>query len=238
MSEHVPNFDSIVEKYLGKKDEYKENSFLLPRNPFNCCIVGMTGTGKTNLLFALMFKHMDFDEVVVVARDLEEDKYQFLRMIFDEIMEKEQLKEPIYTEYSDLSDLPEIDTLPHDGKTKLYIFDDLVNLSLKRQKKIYDYFIMGRKRGISNFYLAQYFTPTPKEIRMQCQMTILFQQKPRDVLTIHQAIGKNLIDDIHEFRKYWNYCHQGKNDFMTIVEVAPHPNLRLRKNLDEYIILE
>ena len=47
-------------------------------HPYKILIVGVSGSGKTNILLNLINNQPDFDKVYLYAKDSYEDKYQFL----------------------------------------------------------------------------------------------------------------------------------------------------------------
>ena len=56
--------------------------------------------------------------------------------------------------------------LPYEDNQKIVIFDDYV--CEKNQKEIIDYFIQGRHKNCSVFYLSQSVYKTPRDIRLNC----------------------------------------------------------------------
>jgi hypothetical protein len=234
----IINFDPIIEKTLGGKVNYYHNDPLLPANPFRAIIAGPSGYGKTNLLLNLLINYLKYDIIVLVAKDLHEEKYQFLARIMEEVenhisrLIKTHVK--LFFSFDNLEALPKVTEWPSEikDKTKIIIFDDFINE--KHQEKIDDYYIMGRKQGFTCFYLAQRYSEIPKQIRTNSSFFIFFFQKPRDVEGIFRDIGSSVADSLPDFRKLFNHCTQEPNSFMIINNNAK-PGKKVRKGLDEFI---
>lgn len=122
--------------------------------PFRMLIIGPSGSMKTNAVIDL-FKNTNntWTKIIVCCKSKEEPLYQFMDM-----------KIPI-TFYEGVSAIPSIEDLELDKKDQtLIIFDDLV--AEKNQKPMLDYFLRGRKFGISMVYIAQSYYSIPKFIRI------------------------------------------------------------------------
>ena len=224
----IDNYDELVKKTLGNDVKFKKNKYFLPKNPFHSLLIGSTGSGKTSLLLNMLLKWMKFDKVIVCAKMNEEDKYQFLEKFFNDVAK--HTKQPVsnfFETYNNLNDLPDVSTYENDGTTKIIIFDDMVNE--KDQNKILDYFIAGRKKGFSCFYLSQRFTNVPKVIRNNCHFYVIYNQRPKEVNIIHQDLVGDM--DLKTFRKVFNICASQKYSFLVIDMTLP-VELKYRKGFD------
>lgn len=226
------NFDDIVKEQLGKSIEYKKNEWFLPKNPSHYIICGSTGCGKTSLLLNMLFRYMKFDKLVLCAKQNHEDKYEFLEKFFTELANEHNLKlDTLFETYNNLIDLPEVSTLEDDENTKVIIFDDMVND--KHQEKIKDYFIAGRKKGYSCFYLSQRFTDVPKMIRNNAQMYIFYAQRPKEIQIIHQDLVSGDMP-VTQFRKLFNSATAKKFSFLCID--MTNPDFKYRRNFLDFWI--
>jgi len=80
------NFDSLVEKNSRK---YKNKDPLAPRWPFRMLITGPSGCGKTNTLLEMILTgFMHFDKIYLYAKNIQQDKYQFLIKTINDLEEK------------------------------------------------------------------------------------------------------------------------------------------------------
>jgi len=235
MTHEILNFDTIIGKLVKKQHKYLENDFLLPPNPFRSIIVGPSGCGKSNLLFNLLLKHLKYHKVIVVARYLEEDKYEFLREFFKRIADETKQKfSDIYEEYDDLLKVPDPKEEKSPGTTKVIIFDDWVSESEAVQKIILNYYIFGRKQGFTCFYLSQSFTGVPVKIRSNADFMLIYRQNSTDVQSIYNAVGKGFFKDSKEFHEFFDAVTSDDHSFLTIW-LTCDPKIALRKNLNEFI---
>lgn len=225
------NWDELVEKKLGKGVQYKKNEWFLPKNPSHYIMVGSTGSGKTSLLLDMLLKWMNYDEIILVAKMTDEPKYEFLQQIMDEIQAENKIKQPLFTAYDNIADLPEVQSIGNDERTRILIVDDMVNE--KNQKKFSDYWIAGRKKGVSCFYLSQRYTDVPKMIRNNAQFYIFFTQRNKEQQLIYQdLVGSDM--DIKEFKQLFKEATQKRFSFMSID--MTRPEMKYRKGLDEFYI--
>jgi hypothetical protein len=67
------------------KDEFLNKHELAPEWPFRLIKCGPTRCGKTNSLFNFIFKYLYYNKIYVYAKDLTEDKYQYLQGFFEEV---------------------------------------------------------------------------------------------------------------------------------------------------------
>jgi ABC-type oligopeptide transport system ATPase subunit len=130
--------------------------------------VGASGTGKTNFLVNyLVASPMTFGKVIIVSKLIEEPLYQFL---------KDELKGSIV--FYSLDQLPSLNEYTDSQKGEemetLIVFDDLVN-DLKKDSKVKDYFIAGRKCGLTMLFLTQSYYKVEKVIRGQLNYLIMLK---------------------------------------------------------------
>ncbi|KAJ1406647.1 hypothetical protein B484DRAFT_301248, partial [Ochromonadaceae sp. CCMP2298] len=130
--------------------------------------VGASGTGKTNFLVNyLVASPMTFGKVIIVSKLIEEPLYQFL---------KDELKGSIV--FYSLDQLPSLNEYTDSQKGEemetLIVFDDLVN-DLKKDSKVKDYFIAGRKCGLTMMFLTQSYYKVEKVIRGQLNYLIMLK---------------------------------------------------------------
>lgn len=134
-------------------------------------VVGGTGTGKSNAIMNLLFlssnaKDGVFSKIVLVCKT-DETLYTFL---------KKKIPSEQLIIYKSINDLPECDSFetqfmkePKDREETLLIIDDFIaDVEDKRMRqKIENFSIFGRKKGLTQIYLAQSFFKVPKTIRLQ-----------------------------------------------------------------------
>ena len=160
----IPNYDSSGEA-AGKK--FKQLHPFMSSDTFRMLI---SGSGKTNLLYHMLMKPLLFyDEIYLYARNLEQDKYKRL------IQKMREYSHKIEYEILNISndEITPVTEMDYADNQKLVIFDDYI--CDKNQRQIIDYFIQGRHKNCSVFYLSQSFYKTPKDIRLNCSHYCLYE---------------------------------------------------------------
>ena len=69
------NFDDVT---IENIKEYNLSWLQIPDHPYRILIIGGSETGKTNSLFNLTRQQPDIDKMYLYAKNLYEEKYQFL----------------------------------------------------------------------------------------------------------------------------------------------------------------
>ena len=69
------NFDDYVNE---NKTEDNKNWPYIPDHPYRMLIIGVSGSGKTNVLLNLIKKQPDIDKIYLYAKDPYKAKYQYL----------------------------------------------------------------------------------------------------------------------------------------------------------------
>ena len=70
----IQNFD-IASK---KKSSHKQIHPAMPDDTFRMLICGPSNSGKTNVLLHMIYNLLHFDEIVLFAKNLHQDKYQWM----------------------------------------------------------------------------------------------------------------------------------------------------------------
>lgn len=161
---------------------------------------------------------------MICFKDEMEDKYQLLYQIFTLIQEEREsarhhaiklyemdeideydIPKPFTFEFiHDLSNVPETSSFTDLDKQTLVVFDDFLTESEGSQKIIGEYFIRGRKRNISTFYISQSWFDVPKLIRKNLSHIIMFKISDRELPQVYQSFGRTLSKDA--FYNYYGRC--------------------------------
>ena len=161
----IPNYDSNSDK----TNSYKQLYQYMPNDTFRMLICGGSGSGKTNLLYHMLTKPLvHYDQIHLHAKNLEQEKYQNMKKIFDDISGSVGYDVLVC---SNDNILP-VEVMEDDAQ-KIVIFDDYV--CDKNQKPLVDYFIRGRHKNCSVIYLSQSFYGTPKDIRLNCSHFCVYE---------------------------------------------------------------
>ena len=120
------NFDEYTSE---NKKEHNLNWPSVSDHPYRILIIGGSGSGKTNALLNLIHNQQDIDKIYLYAKDLYEDKYQYLINKRGSVGLKHFIDPKAFIEYSnDMHDVyKKIDSYNHDKENKiLIVFDDMI----------------------------------------------------------------------------------------------------------------
>ena len=184
------NLDAIKNK--SNKDDDK-------KWPYRMLIIGLSGSGKTNVPLDLIQKDNNYliDKIYLYAKDLDEPKYQFLIKKRENAGIKTLNDPSAFIEYSNTMDdvCSNIDYYnPKRKRNILIVFDDMIAdiLTNKRfQVIIKELFIRCRKLNISFVFIAQSYFSVPKEVRLNSThcliMKIHNKRELQNIATNHSA---------------------------------------------------
>ena len=120
------NFDDYTKE---NKINHNPNWPYIPDHPYRILIIGDSGSGKTNTLLNLINNQPDIDKIYLYAKDLYEDKYQFLIKKRESIELKHFNDSRTFIEYSnDMQDAyKNINDYNPDKENKiLIVFNDIL----------------------------------------------------------------------------------------------------------------
>ena len=211
----IPNYDSIDDP--NKK--YKQLYPYMPSDTFRMLICGNGGSGKTNLLYHMIIKPLlYYDEIYLYARNLEQDKYKRLIQKMRELSHKLGY-EILHVSNDEITPVTEMN---YEDNQKLVIFDYYV--CDKNQRQLIDYFIQGRHKNCSVFYLSQSFYKTPMDIRLNCSHYCLYEfPSSRESSRISSELGVDKAQYKAATRKPFTFLYVDK------------PKKLIAKNFTDYI---
>lgn len=222
----MEDFSKIIKK--DNKDlllNIIQNPSHLPQHPFRMLINGSSGSGKTNLLLNLLFNKdysLNFHKIYLYAKDLEEDKYQWL------IKKMETAKTvnngDVFDKGTKIEEVVKCDDLNKE-KMNLIIFDDFV--TEKDQQKIEDLFIRSRKKNASIIYLSQVYHAVPSMIRKNLNYVVFFKPSTkRETSTLSVDYATDIDKD--EFFKIVNEATRKPYSFLVIDMITQYKPMRYR----------
>jgi len=171
--------------------------------PFRLLIIGPSGSMKTNTVIDLLnCTNNTWTKIIVCCKSKEEPLYQFM-----------ELKIPI-TFFEGIENVPKIEDLDLDEKDQtIIIFDDLV--AEKNQKPMLDYFLRGRKFGISMVYIAQTYYGIPKFIR--CNSTHFLFKSLASVNDLRMVFREHSFSrDLEGLLTLYQFANSEKTSFFLI----------------------
>jgi hypothetical protein len=200
---------------------------------FNRChtlCLGGTGSGKTNSLINYISRSSgEFHKILICSFSTTD--------------------EPLYNMLNDtknvelINDIDEVPTLDefddkNKDKPKLIVFDDFINVEKKKQKKIFDYLIAGRKFGFSCWCLAQDYVSVPKIITRNINYFILF--KINDAVSLNNILRNHNITDVDPsiVKSVCNIITSEPPNFFMIDMKTGNTKQRFRKNFLTFLDLD
>jgi hypothetical protein len=219
---NVINFDNIINK-CGKKK--KRHSELLPNN-IRALVVGPSNSGKTNVIFNLLFSPngLRFCNVFVFSKSLYQEKYKFLQETLSSI------PSITFKAFSENEQVPPPEQIPPNS---VVIFDDVI---CENQNNIRQYFTMGRHNQLDIFYLSQTYSKIPKQlIRDNSNLILSFRM---DHLNLKHLYRDHVSPDM-SFERFESICRfvwsSSPNGFLTIDKENKKNRGRYRNQFDTYI---
>ena len=227
----ICNFDNICE------DEQKNDSkhILIPTQPFRACLIGSSGSGKTNFAVNLITRYLKVDKLYIVSKHLEQPKMKFIVDYYRKI-EFATNKKCKTTDFkilelftNDLDELPYAEEM-NPELNNIVCFDDCM---LERdQSKIIDMYIKGRHSNVTVINIVQSFYQTPRAIRLNTSLFCLFNiPSQTDIVRIHSEISPDISKEI--FIKMFRKAMSKNYNFLMIDTSTKVKYLRYRINLDE-----
>ena len=175
------NFD---QPSSSRSTRHKRIHPAMPEDSFRLIIAGLSGSGKTNTLLHMIYYLLHFDEILLFAKNLHQDKYQFLLSDFATRVDPEVGYQVIQTPSQFI---PLEEAFQGNESQRLVIFDDFV--CEKNQNETINYFINGRHPNCSVIYLSQCFFKVPKNIRYTSSHYCVFRFRPKENKRIADDLG-------------------------------------------------
>lgn len=213
-----------IKKYLTTSDNPNVALHGLDKSNFRMIVCSPSGSGKTNFIMNLLHKFSagkgTFNTITVITRDKSEPLYEYLE---DKTKKQVKILEGI-------DNIPPLSSFNKDDQ-HLVIFDDLV--LDKNQTKISEFYIRGRKKGISMCYLSQSFYKIPKVIRTNCNYFVILKLSgKRDLNLILSEFELGVSKD--DLIRMYEYATKDKFN-MLLIDVEAPKEFRFRKNFLDYL---
>ena len=188
------NFDDYTDE---NKIDHNPNWLYIPDHPYRILILGGSRSGKTNTLLKLINNQSNIDKIYLYAKDLYEDKYQFLIKKIENIGLKHFNDPKSFIEYSnDMRDVYK--NINHYNPNKenkiLIIFDNMIADMINNKKLnliVTKLFIRRRKLNISLVFIMQSYFKVPKDVRLNTThfffMKILNKRELQQIALNHSS---------------------------------------------------
>lgn len=200
---------------------------------FNRChtlCLGGSGSGKTNSLINYISRSSgEFHKILICSfSTTDEPLYNML----NDTKNVELI--------NDIDLVPELEEFDDNNKDKpkLIVFDDFINVEKKKQKKIFNYLIAGRKMGFSVWCLAQDYVSVPKIITRNINYFILF--KINDAVSLNNILRNHNITDVDPsiVKSVCNIITSEQPNFFMIDMKTGNAKERFRKNFLTFLDLD
>ena len=212
---NVRNYDNV----LKTKSSFQQIHPSMPSDTFTMLVCGPRNCGKTNLVLHMLLEpQIYFDELYVYAKNLHQGKYQYLANEFEKVAKSKDIQNPAH--FSNDKIMPVTQLENRDDHQRVAIFDDYI--CDKNQNVIVDYFIQGRHKNCSVFYLTQSYFKTPKDIRLNCTHLCIF--KLHSKREINNVLREHMV-----LQEDYNAATSKKYGFLYI----DHEQNRVLRNFDE-----
>ena len=198
-------------------------------------MLGPSGSSKTNTLLHLINNLHPIDKIYLYAKDIGEDKYNYL------INKREQagiknLNDPkAFIEFSDdMSDAPDDIknyTKNRDKKVRT-VYDDMmsdIDYNTDFKKIIKELSFRGRTINISIVFITQLYFRVLKDARLNSTHYILMKiSNKKELKRIAEEKSGHL--DCKDFLKIHNYCTREPYSFM-LIDTRPTASVTFKKTL-------
>jgi hypothetical protein len=212
-----------LKKYLTSQDNPNVKLHGLEKLPFRMVIVAPSGSGKSNFVLNLLEKFSKgkgtFNSIHLICRSKCEPLYEYLE---DRTKKKVKILEGVES-------IPDINSFDKDLQ-HLVVFDDLV--LEKNQQKITEFYIRGRKKGISICYLSQSFYKVPKTIRSNCNYFVILKLSGKRDLNLIMSEFELGIDKDELMEIYEDATSEKFN--VLLIDVEADKQERFRRNFLEF----
>ncbi len=219
----VSNFDQIIGSGPNAATKHGHRHGPLLPNSIRCIISGPSNSGKTNILFNLLFdpNGLVFENLYVFSKSLYQEKYKFLSLVMP--------KEVGYFTFDDNSTV----ITPGDAKpNSIMIFDDI---ACEKHDNIRAYFTMGRHNSVDVFYLGQTYSRIPKQlVRDNANLIILFRQ---DDMNLRHVYNDHVNTDMpyEKFKQICALAWKNKHGFVVLDKDRDIYKGRYRIGLDSFV---
>ena len=224
MTDNITNwYKKIPAKFKPKYNNPNYNNHLMTI-PFRACIIGGSGSGKTQLVLEILYRmHNTFGLVILCCKSSDEPLYNYL---------KSRLPPETLHIYEN-GDVPDLKDYKNVDAQILFIADDLVN-DKKAETKLSEWWLRGRKlgKGCCMCYLTQSYFKTPKFIRINSNFFFLKKlSSMRDLNMIlrDHDLGLKKAD----LMKMYEYAVQ--NNGTLVIDSDANPENRFRRNFLEIL---
>lgn len=212
----IINFDFLIKN----KKKYRNPNKLTLQHPCRGIVFGPSGSGKTTTIANLLLNpktKMEYDRVYLFARMLDEPLYEAIIDRFEKVEAKlsKKLNQEVKILYysNSLEDVPPLESIDSSIQN-IFIFDDF--LCDENRHLILPYWIMGRKKNCSVFFLAQSFYNIDKDMRGNSNYLLIYK------LNNYSDLKRIFNDAVHgvsweEFKKVYDQTiREDVHGFITV----------------------
>jgi replication-associated recombination protein RarA len=170
--ERLPKKDRAAEKKYRNYDKVRISV------PNRFIIAGSSGSGKTNSLLNILVSMNAWSRYYLFVKCPDEPLYKLLVSLLEKAEKK--TKQEMVVVSTTLEDMPDVDDIDERYPTVM-VFDDMLLNDKKDQAAMTEYFIRGRKKNVSVFYLTQSYFGVPKAIRQSTDVVVFKKLTQKDL---------------------------------------------------------
>jgi len=228
----IKNWDSTE---YGDKN-FRQGHNKMPSSQMRCCMVGVSGSGKTNACCDLILRYLMWDRLWVFSPSVDQPKWKMMEDITDK-METERDKKALQfvnkhnknkapTKRISLEDLDlkpiaeyrfdmddfKLEDLDKSDQNLIIIDDMMLN---NNQKDFISLYSRGRHRNVNVCYLSQDWFSIPKNIRRNTNLFLIWGNLPEmNIDMIRRDSGAPV--DKNEWRKCYKDATKDPFSFIAI----------------------
>lgn len=205
-------------KFFDKPQKFVNLNRLSPQHPYRMLVVGPSNTGKTNVVVDMVLDKVYFDNLYVIAGDLDDDYYRYLARCIEELNEEIESgkNEKLYglePKVLEMSNNINFDIKKLDKKRQnVVIVDDMITET--HQDTICELFTRIRKLNGSIIYITQSYFETPKLIRQNCNYLMIFNIGQEG--NLHTLLRNHCVNDMDKVLELYNRIHMVPYRFLMI----------------------
>jgi hypothetical protein len=218
-------YESVIpSRFKQSAVRYKNYKRMRIDLPARVLVIGGSGSGKSNLVACLINAFGCFNKVLLVARELDEPIWKWLRHLFSKIEKKLGKQILFYTD--DLAEVPDVKAFDPAEQT-LIIVDDMINDKNLGKSNIPNIWTMGRKYGITSILISQSYYKVPMILRQNSNYIIL--KKVASLADLGRITREyNLDMDPKQLMHLYRHVVKTIKDFLLIDVNSNEPGMQFR----------
>jgi hypothetical protein len=227
-------YDHIKKDDSEEIRHYPMESYVEVKLPARILGVGPTGSGKTNVILNLIKYISIWDKICLLTKNPDEELYTHLIETCRALEKKHKTK--MLLVISSIKDLPAVSDF-NPKENSFLLVDDMICEKKADLKKIEEFWIRGRKQGVTMAFLTQGYYETPIMIRKNSNYIIIKKlNSQNDLKRILKEYQLGISVD--ELQAMYHHCVDTPSDapqntrFFMIDLNTPDQHMRFRDKFE------